>query len=142
MTDTAGCRPQVPSTITAEPFHRGSMTGQPSRYVDTMSETASTSLPVRSVHDYEKAARDLQAGRFGQFPSVADGESAARLTTARVDEFRDRLNELIHEFFAPEAAEWTSPVKYGFRWVLMPVDTAPPDDPRVADTQERIARDR
>lgn len=95
-------------------------------------EAESTLLPVGSVHDYQSAARDLRAGRFGQSANAVDGESAARLSHARADEFHQRLNELIQEFFAPEAADWTSPVKYGFRWVLMPVDTAPPDDSRVA----------
>jgi len=93
-----------------------------------------TSLPVGSVHDYERAAQDLKAGRFGQAATGSDGESAARLSHARALEFRERLNRLIQEYFSPEAAEWTSPVKYGFRWILIPVDTAPPDDAKVIGT--------
>lgn len=89
-----------------------------------------TVLPVESVHDYEGADHDLLAGRFGPMAVAFDGESAARLSAARVLEFRERLNGLIGEFFSPEAAGWTSPVKYGFRWILMPVDTAPPEDSR------------
>lgn len=41
-------------------------------------------------------------------------ESAARLSAARVAEFQERLNELIEEFFGPEAAEWTSRSSTGF----------------------------
>lgn len=62
---------------------------------------------------------------------MADGESGARMSAERAGEFHARLRELVQEFFAPEAAEWSSSVKYGFRFVLMPVDTAPPDDSRV-----------
>lgn len=95
------------------------------------SPSPSTVLPLSSVHDYDGAARDLAAGRFGSDVAVADGESGARMSAERAWEFHERLTELVQEFFAPEAAEWTSAVKYGFRFVLMPVDTAPPDDSRV-----------
>ncbi|GAA1298292.1 hypothetical protein [Brevibacterium sp.] len=92
--------------------------------------SSSTVLPIESVHDYEGADHDRLAGRFGPDAVAFDGESGARLSAARVLEFRERLNGLIAEFFSPEAAEWTSPVKYGFRWILMPVDTAPLEDSR------------
>lgn len=95
----------------------------------------STLLPVSSVHDYERAAQDVAAGRFGRDVAVADGESGARMSAERAWEFHGRLTELVQEFFGPQAAEWSSPVKYGFRFVLMPVDTAPPDDVRVRSAE-------
>ncbi|MBA8794041.1 hypothetical protein FHX74_001646 [Friedmanniella endophytica] len=93
-----------------------------------------TTLPVASVHDYVRAAHDLADGRFGDGAVFLAGESAARLTEQRIDDFSDRLNELITEFFAPDAAQWESPIKYSFRWILMPVDTAPDDDVRAQST--------
>lgn len=95
------------------------------------SHRPTTSLPVGSVHDYLAAAEDLATGRFGSAAVTGDGESAARLSAERVAEFRSRLAELVAEYFGPEAAQWSAPVKYGFRWYLAPVDLAPADDHRV-----------
>jgi len=70
------------------------------------------------------------AGLFGPGAPILGGESAGRLTAGRITEFHQRLEALVAEYFASDAVEWTSPVKYGFRYVLMPIDIAPDDDPR------------
>lgn len=95
------------------------------------SSSHSIVLPVGSVHNYDGTGRDVAVGRFGLDVAVADGESAACMSSTRAWEFHERLTDVGQKFYAPEAAEWTSTVKYGFRFVLMPGDTAPPDDSHV-----------
>lgn len=90
-----------------------------------------TRIPTASVHDYERAAGERAQGRFGPHSVLAQGESAARMSGERAAEFERRLTSLIGEFFGAEAAQWSEPVKYGFRWYLAPVALAPEDDDRV-----------
>ncbi len=84
-----------------------------------------TELPSGSVQDYRQAAADLDFGMFGAAAVSLGGEHGGRIQADRVAEFGDRLQSLINEYFGPESIDWSAPVKYGFRWVLMPVDLPP-----------------
>ncbi|GAB3749728.1 hypothetical protein [Microlunatus parietis] len=84
-----------------------------------------TELPGASVQDYRQALVDLEFGMFDPAARWAGAEHAARLRSERAAEFAERLQELVAEYFGPDSVDWSSPVKYGFRWVLTPVDLPP-----------------
>ncbi|MDN5724694.1 MAG: phosphotransferase [Propionibacteriales bacterium] len=90
-----------------------------------------TLLPSASVFDYRRASRQRAEGRFGSTAHAGDGEHAARMGDDRAKEFEQRLLALTTDYFSPGAADPCMPTKYGFRWMLTPVDLAPADDPRV-----------
>ncbi|MBM7783950.1 winged helix-turn-helix domain-containing protein [Tenggerimyces flavus] len=83
-----------------------------------------TLVPEASVHDFVQAFADAEAGMFGSDYVQAGEEHASRMSTEQAAEFRDRLMALIAEYFAPGAGD-RSGTKYGFRWVLTPVDLHP-----------------
>ncbi|TCC23217.1 hypothetical protein [Kribbella sindirgiensis] len=56
------------------------------------------------------------------------GEHAGRVPGDRVAEFHERLLSLVGEYFAPDKVDRAATPKYGFRWVLTPVDLHPLDD--------------
>lgn len=87
--------------------------------------TELTELPTGSVQDYRQAAADLDFGMFGAAAVHLGGEHGGRIQADRAAEFGDRLQALINEYFGPESIDWSAPVKYGFRWVLTPVDLPP-----------------
>lgn len=86
-----------------------------------------TLVPEASVHDFVQAFADAEAGMFGDVFVQAGEEHASRMSTEQAAEFRDRLMALIAEYFAPGAGD-RSGTKYGFRWVLTPVDVHPLGD--------------
>lgn len=83
-----------------------------------------TVVPEASVHDFVQAFADAEAGMFGADFVQAGEEHASRMSTEQAAEFRDRLMALIAEYFAPGAGDRRG-TKYGFRWVLTPVDLHP-----------------
>lgn len=84
-----------------------------------------TELPGASVQDYRQALVDLEFGMFDPEARWASAEHGARLRPERAAEFTERLQALVAEYFGPDSVDWSSPVKYGFRWVLTPVDLPP-----------------
>jgi hypothetical protein len=84
-----------------------------------------TELPHGSVQDYRQAAVDLDFGMFGAGAVNLAGEHGARIQAELVAEFGDRLQSLITEYFGSASVDWSAPVKYGFRWILTPVDLPP-----------------
>lgn len=88
-------------------------------------ELAFTELPGASVQDYRQAVVDLEFGMFGPGARWTGAEHAGRLRPERAAEFAERLQGLVAEYFGPASVDWSSPVKYGFRWVLTPVDLPP-----------------
>ncbi len=83
-----------------------------------------TLVPEASVHDFVQAFADAEAGMFGDDFVQAGEEHASRMSTEQAAEFRDRLMALIAEYFAPGAGDRRG-TKYGFRWMLTPVDLHP-----------------
>ncbi|MGI8870369.1 MAG: hypothetical protein ACR2F6_16355 [Mycobacteriales bacterium] len=86
-----------------------------------------TIIPGATVYDFRQAYADTAAGMFGGDFVQAAGEHGARISAARVAEFRDRLTTLVVEYFGPENVE-PAETKYGFHWVLTPTDLHPLDD--------------
>ncbi|WP_432885581.1 hypothetical protein ACQPYH_01740 [Kribbella sp. CA-245084] len=87
-----------------------------------------TELPGPSAQDYVQAYADAAAGMFGAGFVQDMGEHAGRVPGERVAEFHERLLSLIGEYFAPDKVDRAATPKYGFRWVLTPVDLHPLDD--------------
>lgn len=81
----------------------------------------------RIVDDFEDAFIESRAGLFGDEYVQASGEHRTRLSPAQAAEFRDRLVGLVEEYFAPGQGD-RSGVKYGFHWVLTPIDVHPLDE--------------
>ncbi len=86
-----------------------------------------TVLPGASAQDYVQAYADAAAGMFGSGFTQDSGEHAGRVPEERVAEFRERLVSLVGEYFAPDKVDRDASPKYGFRWVLTPVDLHPLD---------------
>lgn len=84
-----------------------------------------TALPGPSAQDYVQAYADAAAGMFGAGFTQDSGEHAGRVPGERVAEFHERLLSLVNEYFAPDKVDRTASPKYGFRWVLTPVDLHP-----------------
>ena len=89
---------------------------------------ARTELVGGSDQDYVQAYADAAAGMFGTGFVQNSGEHAGRVPGDRVAEFHERLLSLVGEYFAPDKVDRTATPKYGFRWVLTPVDLHPLDD--------------
>ncbi|MGC4936474.1 hypothetical protein [Kribbella sp. DT2] len=87
-----------------------------------------TILPGRTAFDYVQANADAAAGVFGSEFVQATGEHAGRVPYERVVEFNERLLSLIGEYFAPERIDPAASPKYGFHWILTPVDLHPLDE--------------
>jgi hypothetical protein len=87
-----------------------------------------TELPGASAQDYVQAYADAAAGMFGSGFVQDMGEHAGRVPGERVEEFHERLLSLIGEYFAPDKVDRAASPKYGFRWVLTPVDLHPLED--------------
>ena len=87
-----------------------------------------TELPGASAQDYVQAYADAAAGMFGTGFVQDMGEHAGRVAGERVAEFHERLLALVSEYFAPDKVDRAASPKYGFRWVLTPVDLHPLDD--------------
>lgn len=90
--------------------------------------TGRTELPGVSAQDYVQAYADAAAGMFGAGFVQDMGEHAGRVPGERVAEFHERLLSLVGEYFAPDKVDRAASPKYGFRWVLTPVDLHPLDD--------------
>jgi hypothetical protein len=82
---------------------------------------------TRLVEDFEDAYRELEDGLYGADAVQASGEHRTRLSTSQAAEFQDRLLALVAEYFAPGKGD-RSGVKYGFHWVLTPIDLRPLDE--------------
>lgn len=104
-----------------------SRTDAGSRYAEEpiVAAEEGSQLPGRSVFDYQQAYADAAAGMFGSVYVQAGGEHAGRVPYARAQEFSERLTDLVSEYFSPEAVDPGASPKYGFRWVLTPVDLHP-----------------
>ncbi|WP_460521762.1 hypothetical protein [Flindersiella endophytica] len=87
-----------------------------------------TTLPGRTVYDYQQAYADAAAGMFGPTFVQASGEHGGRVPYERVVEFNERLLSLIAEYFAPDRIDRAASPKYGFHWLLTPTDLHPLDD--------------
>lgn len=87
-----------------------------------------TALPGSSAQDYVQAYADAAAGMYAAGFVQDSGEHAGRVPEERVAEFHARLLSLIDEYFAPDRVDRSASPKYGFRWVLTPVDLHPLDD--------------
>lgn len=77
--------------------------------------------------DYEQAIVEAHAGMYGADYVQRSGEHGSRMSHAQAAEFGDRLLALVEEFFGPGRGD-RSGVKYGFHWLLTPVDLHPLDD--------------
>lgn len=88
---------------------------------------ARTELVGGSDQDYVQAYADAAAGMFGAVFVQDSGEHAGRVPGDRVAEFHERLLSLVGEYFAPDKVDRAATPKYGFRWVLTPVDLHPLD---------------
>jgi hypothetical protein len=90
-------------------------------------ERGEWTVSVSSAQDYVQAYADAAAGMFGSGFTQDSGEHAGRVPEERVAEFRERLVSLVGEYFAPDKVDRDASPKYGFRWVLTPVDLHPLD---------------
>ncbi|MER7246342.1 hypothetical protein [Kribbella sp. NPDC000426] len=93
----------------------------------TTDDEGRTELPGTSAQDYVQAYADAAAGMFGTAYVQDMGEHAGRVPGERVAEFHERLLSLVGEYFAPDKVDRAASPKYGFRWVLTPVDLHPLD---------------
>jgi hypothetical protein len=59
---------------------------------------------------------------------MGSGEHRTRLSTSQAAEFHDRLLRLVAEYFGPGEGD-RSGVKYGFHWLLTPIDLHPLQEP-------------
>lgn len=84
-------------------------------------------FPQRIVDDFEDAIIESRDGLFGDEFVQASGEHRTRLSPAQAAEFRDRIVGLVEEYFAPGQGN-RSGVKYGFHWILTPIDLHPLED--------------
>ncbi|WP_427886906.1 hypothetical protein ACQHIV_28860 [Kribbella sp. GL6] len=87
-----------------------------------------SAIPGTSVQDYVQAYADAAAGMYAAGFVQDSGEHAGRVPGERVAEFHERLLSLVNEYFAPDKVDRAASPKYGFRWVLTPVDLHPLDD--------------
>jgi hypothetical protein len=87
-------------------------------------EPTDIAFPPRLVEDFEDAYRELGDGLYGPDAVHASGEHRTRLSTTQASEFQARLLDLVAEYFAPGKGD-RSGVKYGFHWVLTPIDLHP-----------------
>lgn len=89
---------------------------------------ARSEIPGSSAQDYVQAYADAAAGMYAAGFVQDNGEHAGRVPGERVAEFHERLVSLVNEYFAPDKIDRSATPKYGFRWVLTPVDLHPLDD--------------
>lgn len=101
--------------------------GQPAT-LPALADALITVLPFSSVVDYQQSIADADAGLYGDGIVQAAGEHGARQEWAHVAEFSERLQSLVAEYFSPAGADPAASPKYGFRWVLTPVDLHPLGD--------------
>ncbi|MGZ0149547.1 AAA family ATPase [Kribbella sp. WER1] len=87
-----------------------------------------TAIPGSSAQDYAQAYADAAAGMYAAGFVQDSGEHAGRVPGERVAEFHERLLSLVGEYFAPDKIDRSATPKYGFRWVLTPVDLHPLDE--------------
>ncbi|MFD7153594.1 AAA family ATPase [Kribbella sp. NPDC059898] len=87
-----------------------------------------SAIPGASAQDYVQAYADAAAGMYAAGFVQDSGEHAGRVPGERVVEFHERLLSLVNEYFAPDKIDRAASPKYGFRWVLTPVDLHPLDD--------------
>lgn len=86
-----------------------------------------TVLPGRTVYDFRQAFADADAGMFGPVFVRAGGEHGSRMSYDQAQEFNERLQALIAEYFGPGQGDRRG-TKYGLHWVLTPTDLHPLDD--------------
>jgi hypothetical protein len=84
-------------------------------------------FPARIVADFEQAIIESAEGVYGSDFVQQSGEHRSRLPREQAAEFSERLVELIEEYFAPGQGD-RSGVKYGFHWILTPIDLHALDD--------------
>lgn len=107
---------------------------------DAAAATPFTILPLPSIFDYQQAFADADV--FGDSIIQTGGEHAGRVSRQRVEEFTERLVSLVAEYFGPDAIDPTATPKYGFRWVLTPVDLHPLSDPPAGVDGRSVAQER
>lgn len=81
-------------------------------------------FPERIVADFEQAIVESREGIYGNDFVQHGGEHRSRLSREQAAEFRDRLVKLVEEYFAPGSGD-RGGLKYGFHWVLTPIDLHP-----------------
>jgi hypothetical protein len=84
-------------------------------------------FPTSLVEDFEDAYHELEDGLYGSDPVQASGQHHTRLSSLQAAEFQARLLTLVGEYFAPGKGDRTG-FKYGFHWVLTPIDLHPLED--------------
>lgn len=101
--------------------------------------TIAHAFPAHIVEDFDDALLELADGLYGDDAIQASGEHRTRLSSIQAAEFRDRLLTLIADYFAPGKGD-RSGVKYGFHWILTPIDLHPLDESgRRDEIQEPVA---
>lgn len=85
-------------------------------------------IPGQVVDDFEDAILEAGEALYGDAFVQASGEHRTRLSTEQAAEFRDRLIDLVEEYFAPGQGD-RSGVKYGFHWIMTPIDLHPLEEP-------------
>ena len=83
--------------------------------------------PPRLVYDYGQALLEAGAGMYGAEYVQRSGEHASRMSHVQAAEFADRLQALVEEYFAPGRGDRAG-LKYGFHWIVTPVDLHPLED--------------
>jgi DNA-binding Lrp family transcriptional regulator len=84
-------------------------------------------FPARVVADFEQALVDAEQGMFGEEFVQCGGEHRSRLSAAQAEEFSGRPLALVEEYFAPGQGDQVG-IRYGFHWVLTPIDLHPLSD--------------
>jgi hypothetical protein len=114
--------------VTGEENHLWSRTAHGASVVESIaSNSAHRAIPDRVVEDFDDAFLEKTEGLFGSREHQASGEHRTRLSSEQAAEFRDRLLDLINEYFAPGKGDRAG-TKYGLHWVLTPIDLHPLDD--------------
>ncbi len=88
---------------------------------------AGRAFPARIVDDFEDAFIETDDGLYGTDFIQGTGEHRTRLSSEQAAEFSEKLMRLVEEYFAPGRGERTG-IKYGFHWVLTPIDLHPIED--------------
>ena len=79
------------------------------------------------AYDFDQAYAEARAGLYGDSYVQRAGHHASRLSESQAEEFANRLQALIAEYFAPGQGD-RSGTKYGMSWGLTPVDLHPMND--------------
>ena len=79
------------------------------------------------AYDFDQAYAEARAGLYGDYYVQRAGHHASRLSESQANEFANRLQALVAEYFAPGQGD-RSGTKYGMSWAVTPVDLHPLND--------------